>query len=71
LILADEPTASIDPLRAESVLELLVSRTRERGITLIVATHAWQLAEKVGLEPISHRLVRTGETARSEFWRNG
>lgn len=39
LVLADEPTASLDPATAESVTELLAEAARERGATLIVSTH--------------------------------
>lgn len=39
VLLADEPTASLDDSRAEKVLDLLVDQARANGATLVVATH--------------------------------
>ena len=39
LILADEPTGSVDPVRAERIVQLLVEMNR-MGKTVVVATHA-------------------------------
>jgi len=39
LLLADEPTASLDDAAAEKAVELLVNEAARRGATLIVATH--------------------------------
>lgn len=39
LILADEPTASLDRERGKSVVELLVKETKERNIATIMVTH--------------------------------
>lgn len=39
VLLADEPTASLDDSRAEKVLNLLVDQARANGATLVVATH--------------------------------
>lgn len=39
LILADEPTASLDDEACAAVLELLLEATRESGAALVVATH--------------------------------
>ena len=39
LLLADEPTAGLDPQRSESVMDLLEQIVRERGMTLVVVTH--------------------------------
>jgi phosphonate transport system ATP-binding protein len=43
-LLADEPVASVDPARARAVLELLISLSRERGLTLLVSLHDPALA---------------------------
>jgi len=40
LILADEPTGNLDTRTGSQVLNLLVSRCRELGATLIMATHS-------------------------------
>lgn len=39
LVLADEPTANLDPSRAKEVLELLRETCRKVGASLIVVTH--------------------------------
>jgi putative ABC transport system ATP-binding protein len=39
LVLADEPTASLDPDIADRVFELLLGLTRAEGIPLILSTH--------------------------------
>ena len=40
LILADEPTGNLDTKTGEQVLDLLTSRSRQYGTTLIMATHS-------------------------------
>jgi len=47
LILADEPTGNLDDENADGVLDLLVSMSRERGATLIMATHSTDAADRV------------------------
>jgi putative ABC transport system ATP-binding protein len=44
LVLADEPTGNLDAETACHVLELLKRTCRERGATLIVATHSSEVA---------------------------
>jgi putative ABC transport system ATP-binding protein len=39
LVVADEPTASLDRATADLVTDLLVKQTKVRGVTLLVATH--------------------------------
>jgi putative ABC transport system ATP-binding protein len=39
LLLADEPTASLDPARARAVMDLLEGLSREHGLTLLLVTH--------------------------------
>jgi len=40
LILADEPTGNLDSQTGSQVLELLTSRCKDRGATLLMATHS-------------------------------
>jgi ABC-type lipoprotein export system ATPase subunit len=44
LLLADEPTGALDHASAHSLGQLLVELNREEGVTLIVVTHATELA---------------------------
>ncbi len=46
LILADEPTGNLDEASAISVIELLESLRRDRGVTLVVVTHHRELAAR-------------------------
>jgi predicted ABC-type transport system involved in lysophospholipase L1 biosynthesis ATPase subunit len=47
LLLADEPTGSLDRASAESLAQLLVDLNREEGVTLVVVTHAAALAARM------------------------
>lgn len=46
LILADEPTGSLDDKSREVVFQLLLSMVRRDGVTLLIATHDRSLAER-------------------------
>jgi len=48
ILLADEPTGSLDARNAEILGELLLEVNKEFGITIILATHSAELAKKTG-----------------------
>jgi lipoprotein-releasing system ATP-binding protein len=48
VILADEPTGSLDFRIGQEVQDILFQLNEEKGIALIVATHNRQFAEKIG-----------------------
>jgi lipoprotein-releasing system ATP-binding protein len=48
LILADEPTGSLDPASTDTVADLLLDLNRDQGVTLIVVTHNADLARRMG-----------------------
>jgi ABC-type lipoprotein export system ATPase subunit len=48
LLLADEPTGALDHASAQELGQLLVDLNREEGVTLIVVTHAPELARRMG-----------------------
>ena len=48
LILADEPTGSLDVRIGEEVQELLFRLNQEKGIALVVATHNREFADRIG-----------------------
>ena len=48
LVLADEPTGALDHASATALGQLLVELNREEGVTLIVVTHALDLARRMG-----------------------
>ncbi len=41
VVIADEPTASLDPMNAENIMSMFTNLTDEYGLTLIMATHDW------------------------------
>jgi len=47
LLLADEPTGALDRASAQELAQLLVDLNRERGVTLVVVTHALDLAHRM------------------------
>lgn len=47
ILLADEPTGSLDEKNADILGELLIEMNKEFGITLIIATHSSDLAKKM------------------------
>jgi lipoprotein-releasing system ATP-binding protein len=47
LLLADEPTGSLDRAAADNLAQLLVELNREEGVSLIVVTHALSLAAQM------------------------
>jgi putative ABC transport system ATP-binding protein len=44
VVIADEPTGNLDDSTAEVVLELLDGLVRERGGTMLIATHSARVA---------------------------
>jgi ABC-type lipoprotein export system ATPase subunit len=48
LLLADEPTGSLDHAAADALGELLADLNREEGVALIVVTHSLELAARMG-----------------------
>jgi ABC-type lipoprotein export system ATPase subunit len=47
LLLADEPTGALDHASSQNLAELLVELNREENVTLIVVTHALELARRL------------------------
>ncbi len=47
VILADEPTGSLDVATGRAVLDLMVELVREAGVTLVVVTHDPQIAVRM------------------------
>lgn len=58
LLLADEPTANVDPASADSVLDLIIDSCREESISLLMVTHSMDVADRFTrvdrLEDINH-----------------
>jgi putative ABC transport system ATP-binding protein len=48
LLLADEPTGSLDAASGEAVIDLMFAMNRERGSTLVLVTHDRSIAARCG-----------------------
>ncbi|WP_058306654.1 ABC transporter ATP-binding protein [Gracilibacillus massiliensis] len=64
LLLADEPTGSVDTKTADIILDLFRKLNKELGITIVIVTHDTQLTQKMD-RVVS---IRDGKTS-SEFLR--
>ncbi len=58
LVLADEPVASLDPLNAKIVLELFTKLAKEQNITVIMVSHAPDMAKNMGFRLITTKLQK-------------
>ncbi|WP_297228298.1 ATP-binding cassette domain-containing protein [uncultured Desulfovibrio sp.] len=61
ILLADEPTAALDPQHARLVLGLLAELAGERGTTVIMVTHAPEMAEEAGFRLVRVSTMREGD----------
>ncbi|WP_295384038.1 ATP-binding cassette domain-containing protein [uncultured Thiodictyon sp.] len=68
VVLADEPTASVDPLNAARILELFLELVRQSGTCAIIASHDWRPEPTPGVRVLEHRIERDGDVTRSLFW---
>ena len=66
LVLADEPTGSVDGATASTVLEVLRKINQELGVTVVIVTHDRRIAQQVDRVVA----IRDGRTS-SEFIRRG
>jgi putative ABC transport system ATP-binding protein len=66
LLLADEPTASLEPGSAQAVVDLLVDVVRETGATLLLASHDERVLsrlDRVVQMPLENRIARQAASA--------
>lgn len=61
LLLADEPTAALDPHSARRLFELLLSLVSSMGLSALVVSHDWALLKDFGL-PRLGAINHLGET---------
>lgn len=65
LLLADEPTGSLDRDASDNIVQLLLELNRSQAVTLIVVTHSMRLAERMGtVLELSDGLLRDGASQR-------
>ncbi len=69
LLLADEPTGALDRAAAENLGQLLVELNQEEGVTMVIVTHALDLARRMDrvleLRDGSLRAYRADNTERT------
>jgi putative ABC transport system ATP-binding protein len=68
VILADEPTASVDPVNAAIIRKLLLELVQKAGLTAIIAAHDWPPELTTGVQFAQHRVERDDTLTRSLFW---
>jgi putative ABC transport system ATP-binding protein len=66
IVIADEPTASLDPYAAEKVMALFLSVAEEFNSTVILASHAWRHVKELGLRRLSHRTTHSKDSKLTE-----
>lgn len=66
IVIADEPTASLDPYAAESVMALFLALAEDFNSTVILATHAWRHIKELGLRRLSHRTTHSQDRKLTE-----
>jgi putative ABC transport system ATP-binding protein len=67
VVLADEPTGNLDSATGAGVIELMFRLNREQGTTLVLVTHAPELAARA--DRVVH--LRDGRIVRDETLREG
>lgn len=71
IVIADEPTASVDPFAAEKIMSLFIELAEERNITVVVASHAWRHIKRLGLRRLAHHTHRSKDGRTTETVVNG
>jgi len=61
LLLADEPTAALDPLNAGRVMQLLLNQARGQGACCVIATHDEALVRELGVPVLRIACQRDGD----------
>jgi putative ABC transport system ATP-binding protein len=66
IVIADEPTASLDPIAAERIMSLFIELVDELHITVILASHAWRHINRLGLRHLEHHTHREADGSMTE-----
>lgn len=63
ILVADEPTAAVDPINADRILSILTELADEFGVTLLMATHHLGQVKRLGIDSIECEFeIRNGRT---------
>jgi len=68
VLLLDEPTSALDDSTENMVMDTVVSFARERGKTLVLITHSWEVAHKYGDLVITLEKGRVSQTVGREHY---
>lgn len=66
LLLADEPTAALDPVLAKELFSLIVDISRELKISALIVTHEWSIVADLGIRQINAQIQADRRTIFSE-----
>ncbi len=55
IIIADEPTASLDPVTARNTMEVVMALVKGLGTTMVIASHNWAHVYKLDMVTLHHR----------------
>ncbi|KAA5603913.1 ATP-binding cassette domain-containing protein [Roseospira marina] len=67
LVLADEPTASLDPVNTATVMDLLLDLRGALGFGLIIASHDLETLDRFGIARVEPTLTAQGAETRAVF----
>jgi len=69
ILLADEPTASLDPITARKIMGVVMELVKGLDITLIIASHDWAHVYKMDLRSLHQEaeVVEGGKIYESTF----
>ncbi|MBS4219273.1 ABC transporter ATP-binding protein [Bacillus sp. FJAT-49711] len=70
LVLADEPTGSVDVKTADIILDVLRNLNRELGVTIVIVTHDTQLTRKMDRVVAIRDGKTSSEILRKSFYLN-
>ena len=67
MVLADEPTAALDPMHARNALRIFANLAQMMNITVLMVTHSLEMAVEAGFSPIRVTLDQGGLGAISRI----
>ena len=67
MVLADEPTAALDPMHARNALRIFANLAQMMNITVLMVTHSLEMAVEAGFSPIQVTLDQGGPGAISRI----
>ena len=72
VVMADEPTAALDPERSDQVMAGLIELADRFHTTVIIASHDWERVERFGLRRLQYRFAKSqGGRVHQSFFSDG